>query len=538
MATFENRSRYAVEVKHRDDLRKTFPYDQPERARAYLLELRKHGYKPTLLQLEDTIRYRVRAAGYKTQIFIAGSWAAARRDAAKIEGEHATGLFVDYTKAHHVTVAQLMQTYIDKECKGHKGKDGEVYRLRAFIADSTGELKKLLAKDEAARENNEPSVWANGRKRPKRTPIEHLEWVQRPLACVQASDINEYVEARCESVGASTVDREIDVLSQVFTMAITYWGYTVGTNPMLGVRRPKFFNERNRRLVGDEETRLLAGAREEDRLRSIALEVERLLEPKLEESLGLASKSARKKFLAAARKEIRPAAEKSYVHVALYETFIQFLLATAARRSEALTLEAIHVDLEAQTAFLPETKNGIPRKLPLMSAVVQSLRVLLDGAEGDGRVFPISVDELKNAWERICERAEITGLNVHDIRHEGISRVADTGKFSLVDLQVYAGHRDPRSTLRYAHLCATKLAHRLDEAFKAESMTYDHKGRRRLKGGAPVSIGELIRETSRADELVDLVRQVLSKLEERPVQGTEGDATGRDAVPAPHRAVH
>jgi hypothetical protein len=148
MATFENRSRYAVEVKHRDDLLKTFPYDQPERARAYLLELRKHGYKPKLLQLEDTIRYRVRAAGHKTQIFTAGSWAAARRDAARIEGEHATGLFVDYTKAHNVTVAQLMQTYIDKECTGHKGKDGEVYRLRAFIADSKGELKKQLAKDD------------------------------------------------------------------------------------------------------------------------------------------------------------------------------------------------------------------------------------------------------------------------------------------------------------------------------------------------------------------------------------------------------
>jgi integrase len=353
MATFENRSRYAVEVKQRDDLRKTFPYDQPGKARAYLLELRKHGYKPKLLQLEDTIRYRVRAAGHKTQTFTAGSWAAARRDAARIEGEHATGLFVDYTKAHNVTVAQLMQTYIDKECKGHKGKDGEVYRLRAFIADSTGELKKQLAKDEAARKADEPSVWENGRKRPKRKPIEHVEWVQLPLACVVASDINEYVEARCESVGASTVDREIDVLSQVFTMATTYWGYTVGINPMLGVRRPKFFNERNRRLVGDEEARLLAAAREEDRLRSIALEVERLLAPKLEESLGLASKSARKKFLAAARKEIRPAAEKSYVHVALYETFIQFLLATAARRSEALTLKVIHVDLEAQTAFLP-----------------------------------------------------------------------------------------------------------------------------------------------------------------------------------------
>jgi integrase len=430
-----------------------------------------------------------------------------------------------------------MQTYIEKVCKGHKGKDGEVYRLRAFIADSTGELAKLLAKDKAARKNNEPSVWANGRERPKRTPIEHLEWVQRPLALVQASDINEYVEARCESVDESTVDREIDVLSQVFTMAITYWGYNVGTNPMLGVLRPKFFNERNRRLVGDEEARILAAARAEDRLRSIELEVERLLEPYLEQSLALPSKSARKKFLAAAKKEVRPAAAKSYTHVALYETLIEFLLATAARRGEALSLSPSNVNLEAQTAYLPETKNGLPRTLPLVSTLVESLRKLLDQSEDDEYVFPISVDDLKNVWERICACTKIEDLHVHDLRHEGISRVADTGKCSLVDLQAFSGHRDPRSLLRYAHLCATKLAHRLDEAFRLENMTYDHKGRKRLKGGAPVSMGDLMRDTSQIDDMHDLLRQIHKKLDDRSLQATNAEGTDLP-MPEPGRAIH
>lgn len=65
MATFENRRGFTVSVKHRDDLFKTFPYNKPAQARAYLLELRARGFKPRLDQLENAILVRVRCGSRK-----------------------------------------------------------------------------------------------------------------------------------------------------------------------------------------------------------------------------------------------------------------------------------------------------------------------------------------------------------------------------------------------------------------------------------------------------------------------------------------
>lgn len=93
--------------------------------------------------------------------------------------------------------------------------------------------------------------------------------------------------ARVEVVAPATADRELDLLAGVFNVAIKTRRYEVPGSPMEGVRRPKYWNERGWRLVGDEEERLLAAAREEDRLRSIVFERERLLEPYREEALSL-----------------------------------------------------------------------------------------------------------------------------------------------------------------------------------------------------------------------------------------------------------
>ena len=143
------------------------------------------------------------------------------------------------------------------------------------------------------------------------------------------------------------------------------------------------------------------------------------------------------------------------------------------------------------------------------------------------------MDELKNAWERICQRAGISDLHIHDLRHEAKSRVADTGKFSLVDLQVFAGHRDPRSTLRYAHLCTKKLAQRLDEAFETEETSYKHKGRNRLKRGAPISMRDVIRETSTTEELAEIGRHVLRVALESLDERTEETLPDNIVIPFP-----
>lgn len=43
------------------------------------------------------------------------------------------------------------------------------------------------------------------------------------------------------------------------------------------------------------------------------------------------------------------------------------------------------------------------------------------------RVFAIGVDYLVGAWNKACEMTGIEDLHIHDLRHEAISRVAETG---------------------------------------------------------------------------------------------------------------
>lgn len=243
----------------------------------------------------------------------------------------------------------------------------------------------------------------------------------------------------------------------------------------------------------------MAHAVEEDHQRSIQLKLEELMSDVRATAALAPSVYAKKNIIKEARAALTPVAESTYELVPLLATFIQFQLQTGARRGETLSLTWENLDLERQTAFLPETKTGRPRKLSLRQGLVS---LLLQLPRDSALVFPISVSVLRKAWTTICEQAGFTvikEMRIHDLRHEAISRVADTGTMSLVDLQAFSGHKDVRMLLRYAHLCAENMAKRLDEAFASKANYIIHRGTRRLKRGGVVAIGELVTASAQTD---------------------------------------
>ena len=147
------------------------------------------------------------------------------------------------------------------------------------------------------------------------------------------------------------------------------------------------------------------------------------------------------------------------------------------RRSEILALSWAHIDIPGRAAFLPVTKNGRTRKVPLSSVAIQILETL--PREGL-MVFPVSANALKLAWSRkICPKAGVIDLHFHDLRHEGTSRLAESGQYSLIELQAITGHRDTRMLLRYSHLCVSKLAEKMDRSRTTIINEYIHRGRKR-----------------------------------------------------------
>jgi integrase len=250
-------------------------------------------------------------------------------------------------------------------------------------------------------------------------------------------------------------------------------------SPMVGVRRPRYFNERDRRLRGDEEVRLFAAAREEDRINSPQWAIEARVDSARAHA-ALLSPSRQKRYLAAARHAARTEFRREAPHIPMFETLLKFLLTTTARRSEALSLIQANVRYESKEAFFPDTKNARSRCAGLREELIALLRRLPLTSE---RVFPISVALLQEAWDRICVRANITDFHIHDLRHEGISQVAEIGRrggrpFTVVELATITGHRDFASLSRYVHLCAGELAERIDELYEtAKKLNQPRKGR-------------------------------------------------------------
>jgi len=499
MATINNRSRLFVSVARRDDLYREFPYSKLDNAETYLDELRHQGLKPKLGQYEDTIEIRIRQRGFPEFNHTASSLDEAEAIVRRVESERRSGLFIDYTSGHQVTFAELIRRYMVEEGPKHKGwQSVERYKCQALLEDAEGGLARRL--DQIEREERTCGR-ATTKRGAMRQPLTNVEWILKPFARVQTTDVEDYVRDRLEVVMPATVDRELDLIAAICNVAINVWKIRVAENPMVGVRRPRYFNERNRRLKIGEECRLLEAAREEDRLRSIDLQLESLMIEARQTAAGIKNARDRKQYIREALEAHRPQAAASYLHVPLFEVFIQFQLMTAARRGETLGLTWSDIDLEAQTAFLAETKNGRARTLPLRADLVE---LLMDLPRSDNRVFPIRVDALKHAWTRITARAGVDDLHIHDLRHEAISRVAEVGAFSLVDLQAFSGHRDTRMLLRYSHLCATQLADRLDKAFGEQAghnrqRTLTHRGRRRLKAG-DMSIADIVRDSMPAVE--------------------------------------
>lgn len=486
MATIENRSRFTVGVKNRPDLARHFPFNKLAQATAYRDELRAAGLKPRLDQLDEHWFVRIRQNGYRPLQTTFATREEANAFVMKVEEERSRGLFIDYTKAHNTSLAELLVRYLETEVPRKKSADLERYKIEGWLEDSGAQGVRLLqAHRERLRAKGERIRSAAFK---MRKPSTELAWIHKRLAEVTTTDVEDFINERLELVEPGTVDREIDILKSVFKVVLTVWDYPLAKNPMDAVRRPRYFNERDRRLTGDEEHRLLDALAQLDRERAIEERLAELANAALS-AQSFSSASARKKVLAAVRQQLLPIAQQSCRIVPYLETFYHFQVMTAARRGETLGLTWERIDFEAGTAFLPETKNGRSRKLSLRADLLQRLSEL---PREDEHVFPVGVDMLVGAWNRACENAAIKDLRIHDLRHEAISRVAETGRFSLPELQQFSGHRDIRMLMRYSHLCASRLARKLDEAFNNDGAIRQHRGRRLLNKVASVKVADVL----------------------------------------------
>jgi integrase len=95
--------------------------------------------------------------------------------------------------------------------------------------------------------------------------------------------------------------------------------------------------------------------------------------------------------------------------------------------------------------------------IPLSS---KALGILAGVEAREQRVFPVSANAVRLAWERLKRRVGVDDLHFHDLRHEAISRFFEKG-LSVPEVALISGHRDVRMLFRYTHLRAEDVAAKL-----------------------------------------------------------------------------
>lgn len=87
--------------------------------------------------------------------------------------------------------------------------------------------------------------------------------------------------------------------------------------------------------------------------------------------------------------------------------------------------------------------------------VLRQLRehALKDGPIHPGmRIFRLSYEALKAAWNRVCERAGVQGVRLHDLRHTSATRFALELNGSMPVLKIITGHKTDSQLLRYINI--------------------------------------------------------------------------------------
>jgi integrase len=128
--------------------------------------------------------------------------------------------------------------------------------------------------------------------------------------------------------------------------------------------------------------------------------------------------------------------------------FLILLVETGMRRGELLSIRWRDVDFAKGTVLILTTKNGHPRRIPLTPNALKTLEFL---PQCDEKVFPVTPNAIRLAWERLWARAGLTDLRLHDLRHEAVSRFFELG-LSVPEVAMISGHREPRMLSRYTHL--------------------------------------------------------------------------------------
>lgn len=328
----------------------------------------------------NTWRAVVRRTGFKSVSSTFNTKVQAETWARKIESDMDARVYREIRASAADTVRAMFERFRDEVSPTRRGSKWEICRIERFLRTA--------------------------------------DFADRRLDQLTPEDVRDWRNDRLKEVSAASVNRELNLISGIFSHAIKEWSAPMRENPVHLVARPAGADKaRTRRWTQREiDTVLKASGWDEAK---------------------------------------QPEVGREYVGWA-----VLLAIETAMRLGELTSMRVRDFDAEARAVHLDRTKNGDSRSVPLSSKALQWLTFLSTGREPDEKIIPLTSESLGLYFRQVRDDAGLTDLHFHDTRHEAATRLSK--KLSnVLELSAVTGHRSLQSLKRYYNPSAADLAAKL-----------------------------------------------------------------------------
>jgi integrase len=156
---------------------------------------------------------------------------------------------------------------------------------------------------------------------------------------------------------------------------------------------------------------------------------------------------------------------------------IRMLAFTGARKSEIVTLRWSEVDFERGYLSLADSKTGakiVPVGAPAIEVLARLPRI-----EGSPFVFPATsgvnpFQGVDKVWRKVRTLAGFWNLRLHDLRHSYASAGLARGD-ALPIIGAILGHKDVKTTSRYAHLAPDPVKKAADDISRGVHAAFESR---------------------------------------------------------------
>jgi integrase len=298
---------------------------------------------------------RVQTKRGPTQARTFNSLVDAKRWALKIETNYDAGIF--YIEPQPITLGDAFKRYFHNITPRKKWHKVEEYRIKSWIRHPLNNKQLHLIK------THHVATWRD----------EMLLAGRKP----------------------NTIRLHLAVLSHLYTIAKSEWGYEQITNPVTRLHKPKLPISKDVRVT--------------------------------DEDINLLIKHTNSSFL---------------------PNLILLALHTTMRRSELIKLTWDDIDTARNIINVRDTKNNSHRYIPISPSIA---KIISNIPKIDHCLFNITNHAVSVAFRRAVIRSKLYGISFHSLRHEGISRYFEKG-LSIPEVALISGHKNWSILKRYTHL--------------------------------------------------------------------------------------